>query len=46
MFDKLSLPITAYFVSYRSAGAEAVTHITVPCAFFCVCRIGHSFWAS
>src|ERR1700738_4871620 len=25
------------FVSYRSADAEAVTHITAPCAFFCVC---------
>jgi hypothetical protein len=30
------------FVPYPSADAEAVTHITAPCAFLCVCRIGHS----
>ena len=35
-------PDDRLFVSYRSADAEAVTHITAPCAFLCVCRIGHS----
>jgi hypothetical protein len=44
-FDKLSLPMTGYFVLYRSADAEAVMHITAR-VFFCVCQIGHSLWAS
>jgi hypothetical protein len=34
------------FVSYRSSDDEAVTHITAPCAFLCVCRFGHSLQAS
>ena len=39
---KLSLPMIGYLVPYPSADAEAVTHITAPYAFLCVCRIGHS----
>jgi hypothetical protein len=39
---KLSAPDDLLPVPYPSADVEAVTHITAPCAFLCVCRIGHS----